>query len=288
MLRASDRDAAIWLPYKLFKRKKIMTKYILLIVFLISCYATKAQSPWVDNKGSLYVQGSFNTITYSSIFNSDGGSSQIGFETTDRTYSIYGSYSITDRTGILFNLPYKSVTANDASLSAFGDISLKVKHELLGNSRLTAYAGYTAPTATREGNLRTGYDQHSIDVGLSTGFSSGKTYGYFGSGYRYRENIPSQFIIDAEIGTSSVIGGRTLSLIFHIDGALNFSTVEDLEGDETVLYHNNGQFLSPGIKVSFNAYKNWWINLGGFGAITARNQGAGGSISIGIAYSLKR
>ena len=79
-----------------------------------------------------------------------------------------------------------------------------------------------------------------------------------------------------------------MALIFHVDGALNFSEIEDLGGDQTALYHNNGQFLSPGLKVSIKVFGDWWLNLGGFGAFTATNQGAAGSVSVGLAYNLQK
>jgi len=259
-------------------------KYFFIFSFLCLGFSTFAQSPWVDDKGSVYAQLSLNSFSYESIFDAEGSGAQNTFETTDRTLGFFGSYSISDKLGIQVDLPYKLVSTNGNSLNAIGDLSFDVKYELLNSFPLTAFAGYTAPTATREGALRTGYQQHSVDVGLSTGFSKGSAYGYFGAGHRYRANIPNQITIDTEIGTKANLGNRDLFLIFHIDGALNLEETTDPEGDESVLYHNNGQFLSPGIKFSLNVIDNWWINFGGYGAITARNQGANASLSIGIAY----
>jgi hypothetical protein len=263
-------------------------KYILFVVLLGLSFSSFGQSPWVDNKGSIYLQGSRNSINYTSIFNNTGGTSRNDFTTVDRTFSLYGSYSITNRTGVLVNLPYKSVRVDTLSLSALGDLSIKVKHQLGTKTPLAIFAGYTAPTATREGALRTGFAQHSVDLGLSTGFTLEQVFGYVGGGYRYRANIPNQFIIDAELGTSSKIGKRELFIIFHIDGAINFREVEDPEASESVLYHNNGQFVSPGIKFSLGIAKNLFINFGGFGAFTATSQGAAASVSLGLAYNMKK
>jgi len=119
---------------------------------------------------------------------------------------------------------------------------------------------------------------------LSTGFSKGKTFGYFGSGFHNRNEIPNQIIIDTEIGTKASLGNRELYLIFHIDGALNLDEVEDPEADSSVLYHNNGEYLSPGIKIGFNILDDLWLNFGTYGAITATNQGAAPSVSFGVAW----
>lgn len=263
-------------------------RYLFISSFLIISASTLlAQSPWVDDKGSIYAQLSVTSITYDAIFNNDSEGTQNSFDTSDRTIGLFAAYSLTDRTGIQIDLPYKAVSAEDNSLSALGDISVKLKHELFKEFPLTAFAGYTAPTATRDGALRTGFEQHGVDLGLSTGFSRNSTFGYFGAGHRYRSDIPNQIIIDTEIGTKANIGKKDLYLIFHIDGALNLTETTDPEADATVLYHNNGQYLSPGIKLSLNVVNNWWVNFGTYGAITATNQGAAPSLSLGIAYSKK-
>lgn len=265
----------------------MINKHLLFLGFLFVSVNSFGQSPWVDDKGSIYAQAAGTFITYEGIFDSDGNGSENQFETSDRTFGLFASYSVTNKTGLQVNLPFKSVSANDSTLNALGDISVKVKHELFQSFPLTAFAGYTAPTSTREGVLRTGYNQHSIDLGLSTGFSKNSTFGYLGVGHRSRVDIPNQIIIDTEIGTQAKIGERSLFLIFHIDGALNLEDIEDPEADQTVLYHNNGQYLSPGIKISLNVINDWFINFGTYGAITATNQGAAPSLTIGIAYNRK-
>ena len=262
-------------------------KYLLGFSLLFASLSSFGQSPWVDNKGSVYAQFSGTTINYVGIFDNNGEGAQNTFETSDRTFALYANYSLTDRTGVEISLPFKAVTTNDNSLNALGDISFKVKHELFKSFPLTAFAGYTAPTATREGALRTGYAQHGVDLGLSAGFTRNSAFGYLGVGHRYRADIPNQITIDTEIGTKANFGKRALYLIFHIDGALNLEETVDPEADASVLYHNNGQYLSPGIKLSLNVISDWWINFGTYGAITATSQGAAPSVSIGIAYNKK-
>ena len=262
----------------------MLNKLLFIILFLSLTILSHAQSPWVENKGSFYTAFTATSINYTNIFNDDGEGSENAFETSDRTFSLYGSYSLSDKTAIVADLPFKSVSSDGSDLSALGDLKIQVKHELLQSFPLTAFASYTAPTATREGALRTGYAQHAVDLGLSTGFAKGSSFGYFGAGYRSRNEIPNQVIIDTEIGTKANLGNRDLYLIFHIDGALNLDEVEDLEANGSVLYHNNGAYLSPGIKIGFNVINKLWLNFGAYGAITAKNQGAAPSISLGIAW----
>lgn len=265
----------------------MLYKNLLILSFLFASLSAFGQSPWVDDKGSIYAQVSGTVISYTDIFNIDGERSQNTFETNDRSIGLFASYSLSDRTGIQLSLPFKSVETDGNSLNALGDISVKLKHELFKSFPLTAFAGYTAPTATREGALRTGYEQHGIDLGLSVGFTRNSAFGYITAGHRYRADIPNQITIDTEIGTKANFGKRALYLFFHIDGALNLEDTTDPDGDASVLYHNNGEYLSPGIKLSLNVINNWWLNFGTYGAITATSQGASPSISLGIAYNRK-
>jgi hypothetical protein len=272
----------------IFNLTALLLKYLSAVFLLSLSIMSTAQSPWVETKGSFYTGLTATSISYTNIFNDDGDSVENTFETQDRTFSLYGSYSISDRTAVIVDLPFKAVSSDGTDLSALGDLKLGIKHELLQGFPLTAYVTYTAPTARREFALRTGYAQHAVNLGLSTGFSKGKTFGYFGSGFQYREEIPNQIIIDTEIGTKASLGSKDLFLIFRIDGAFNLEEVADPVGDRSVLYHNNGSYLSPGIKIGLNLINDLWLNFGTYGAITARNQAAAPSLSLGIAWKYSK
>ena len=114
--------------------------------------------------------------------------------------------------------------------------------------------------------------------------SKNNTFTYGSAGFRYRENIPNQISIEAEIGTLTNFRNNKIILAFHIDGLINTSEVTDPLGDQTFLYHNNASFISPGLKASLNFSKNWWINVGGYGAFVAANLAASPVLSIGLAY----
>ena len=127
-------------------------------------------------------------------------------------------------------------------------------------------------------------------MGLSIGHSNDEFYTYLSGGYKYRTNIPGQVIIDSEIGTSIDIGERKLLLAFHIDAAVNTSDLDepDLPTLNSNLYNYNGQYVSPGIKISYNVFSNFWINVASFGAVFAENQGAAPSLNVGLAYNRKK
>ena len=266
-----------------------MKKLILLFISLFGFTAIGfTQNPWVNKKGSLYAQVSTSFIPeYTTGFQDDGGVEEITFATNDRTFSFYGSYSLTNRLEVTLNIFQKSVSASGNNLNNLGDPELQLKYQFPVNIPLAVYGSYTAPLSEREGVLRTGYNQHAVEAGLSVGVSKNMVFAYASSGFRYRDNIPNQISIDAEVGTVQDFGNTALLLAFHVDGVINTSEVTDPLGDQTLLYHNNGSFISPGIKASLNFYKNWWINVSGFGAIRATNQAASPGLSIGIAYKTR-
>ena len=218
-----------------------------------------------SKKGSLYAQVSTSFIPeYTTGFQDDGGVEEITFATNDRTFSFYGSYSLTNRLEVTLNIFQKSVSAGGNNLNNLGDPELQLKYQFPVNIPLAVYGSYTAPLSEREGVLRTGYNQHAVEAGLSVGVSKNMVFAYASSGFRYRDNIPNQISIDAEVGTVQDFGNTALLLAFHVDGVINTSETIDPLGDQTLLYHNNGSFISPGIKASLNFYKNWWINVSGF------------------------
>ncbi|MFK8008492.1 MAG: hypothetical protein AB8H03_19190 [Saprospiraceae bacterium] len=256
--------------------------YSLLFLFSINA---RSQSPWVNKKGSLYGQYSITYLSYGSIINDKLNSIiKADFRTTDITASLYADFSLNDNLAVIVNLPYKAVRYDNQSLSSLGDPTIKLKYQILKDIPLSGYLGYTAPLSKREGLLRTGYNQHATELGISIGKGKKKSFIYGGFGYRYRTNIPNQILVEFEYGYRFQVAKKPFYLIFHIDGALNTSNVEDTEAGQAKLFHNDGEFLSPALKFSYNAFDDFWINIGIHSAVIVRNFGAASTINFGLAY----
>lgn len=256
----------------------------LLFLFSISAYS---QSPWVNKKGSFYGQFSVTYLSYGSVINEKLNEIvPADFRSRDITASLYADYSLTDNWALLVNLPYKSVQHNDQSLSSLGDPSLKLKYQILENIPLSGYIGYTAPLSKRMGVLRTGYNQHAAEVGLSIGKGKEKTFIYGGAGVRYRANIPNQVLVEFEYGYRFLGVKKPFYMIFHVDGIFNTSSIEDPEAGQANLYHNDGEFLSPALKFSYNVFDDFWINAGIHSAVIVRNFGAASTLTLGLANKL--
>lgn len=273
----------------LIQKSKVIQQLALVSVLALFTTNAFSQSPWVNKKGSFYGQLGYTYLAYTELIN-EGGNNIVEspFATSDITMGLFGDYSLTNKTAVIVNLPFKSVESNNQALSGLGDATIHIKHQLPGKMPLAVYYGYTAPLSQRDGILRTGYKQHAAELGLSGGVGKAKYYTYGALGYKYRTNIPDQVMIDYEFGYKAAIAKRTLYMMLHIDGAINTSSVNDDEAEETMLYHNDGEYLAPGLKFSYNAVGDFWINLGAFGAMMARKMGAAPTVSVGLAYDLKR
>ncbi|MFK8037619.1 MAG: hypothetical protein AB8B74_04965 [Crocinitomicaceae bacterium] len=259
-----------------------------LILFSVNVHS---QSPWVNKKGSLYGQVSFTNLSYSSVINDELNEIvPTDFKSRDLTTSLFADYSLTDKMAVLANLPFKAVQHNNQSLSSLGDPTLKLKYRFLKNIPLAVNVGYMAPFSKREGVLRTGYSQHAAELGLSIGKGKERSFMYGGLGYRFRANIPSQALVEFEYGHQFLLTKKQkpFYLIFRIDGALLTSQTEDEEAGLANFYHNGGEFLSPALKLSFNAFGNFWFNAAAHSAVIVRNFGASSTLNFGLAYKIEK
>lgn len=264
------------------------TLYVCLLLSFLSV-GSYAQSPWVNPKGSFYGQVSGTYLGYSSVINDELNQIvPVDFSTQDITTSLYADYSLSDKFAVIANLPFKSVLHNEQRLSGLGDPNLKVKYQILKKIPLAAYVGYTAPFSKRNGVLRTGYNQHAAELGLSVGKGNEKYFVYGGLGLRYRANIPNQVLLEFEYGYQFSLAKKPLYVIFRVDGMLNTSSVIDAEAGQANLYHNNGEFISPAVKFAYNAFNNVWINAAVHSAVFVKNFGASSTFNVGFAYKLTR
>ncbi len=69
--------------------------------------------------------------------------------------------------------------------------------------------------------MRTGYNQHAAELGVSIGQGKEKSFIYGGLGYRFRANIPNQALIEFEYGYRLLIATKPFYMMFHVDGVFN-------------------------------------------------------------------
>lgn len=267
-----------------------MKRFLLIGSLLFTALHFFGVGPWVNPKKSYYLQVNYTFLGYNNAFNSNGAVEGLSDDVTDITYAAYGEYSFHNKSMLSITLPFKQISFGNRSLSGLGDLTIGGKTQIL-NAPLpfSVYYNLNLPTATSKNRLNTGYGVAGLELGLSTGYGTESFYGLFSLGYAYRNGIPDQVKLDLEVARKLILGKVDLYIAFNVNGAFNTSTLNPTDFNEplfneTALYHPNGDYLSPGIKLMVNPIGGWWINLAGFGAISARHQGAAPTINLGIAY----
>jgi hypothetical protein len=281
--------------------KNQLIAFLFFLAFL-SLNHINAQSPWTPAKNSGFAQIGMTTIpSYSSVFDAD---LEAGAFTTPRTVSdvefqLYAEYGLTDKTTLLFILPYKSVQTGDinsnatgqleeSQFSSFGNINLGVKHQFLNkNLKLAGFlvAANRVENWDESAGLRTGYDAWLINGGLSAGGGWNNSYTYLSTGFQWASaNISHSFVSSFEIGTTLA---DMVTLAFVINTRLSLNNIEDdnltISTDIlTGLYANNQEAISPGLKIFTTLKSGWGVSLGAYGAMFANHYAASPSINLSV------
>lgn len=192
-------------------------KKLITIPFLFFTLFMSAQSPWTKDKGDLFINVSYTTIAnYNELFGDPDYT--ISGSITDRTYQIYGEYGFTNKTSLIFNIPFKSIENNGIvnpclvapcekssnEKSSFGNVSLGIKHQFYNKGWVvTAQLFSEINTSSYDENtrLRTGYDAFTFTPQLLAGKSFGKTFFQTQIGFDIRTNdYSNNFKIGGEFG----------------------------------------------------------------------------------------
>ncbi|UAM97696.1 hypothetical protein K8354_15565 [Polaribacter litorisediminis] len=235
------------------------------ITLLFSLFITStllAQSPWTKEKGDLFVNVSYTTISdYNEIFG-DPDYFTNG-EITDNTYQIYSEYGLSDKTTFLASIPFKNISLDefkfcngntcigeDFNEKAFGNISLGIKHQFYNKGWVISGQFVTELNTGSfydTSGIRTGYDAFTFTPQLLAGKSFGKTFFQSHIGVDLRTNdYSNNFKIGGEFGGKVL---KNIWLIGFVD------VVESFEDGNRInynplngLYQNNQEYGAYGLK----------------------------------------
>ena len=89
-----------------------MKNIYLNFVFIFISISLFSQSPWTREKGKLFTNISFSSISdYNEIFGDPDYFTNGNI--SDRTYQLYAEYGLTNKTTLLVNVPFKSISLNE-------------------------------------------------------------------------------------------------------------------------------------------------------------------------------
>lgn len=172
---------------------------------------------WTPKSGAAYHKFALNTYSSDSTF----GTPPAGLRKfSDRNFTYYLEYGLSDTLAFYGSLPIKRLTSDTASGRAesdgVGDIDLGLRQRLYidGNSVVSASVLFKAPYAySRADAVPLGNGQNDLEARVLFGRSLGR-YGYFGleAGYRYRAGAPAdefRYLLEYGIEVSSTVYLRT-------------------------------------------------------------------------------
>lgn len=279
-------------------------KSFLRIITLFLSFSLFA-GPWTPEKGKGYAQLSWTFLGYNSGFDADGEVFDLPKEVTDQTVQLYSEVGLGKSWSFVGILPFKSVSTEtntefetdnstdsliqipNGSLSGLGNIQVSVKKSISlskGYQLGFELEGYL-PTAQFEADkqLFTGRDDWGVKPSVSIGKGADKYYGFASIGYLFLEDYQSQFQFHFEVAPKFKLGSKTGFIGLVLDVAL---TGDDyfVNAPQTYLYSDGSSYVSPGLKINVELAKGFELNLGAYGAFSARFNGASPTLNAGIGY----
>ena len=277
---------------------KQLTKLIILIFSL----ATFSQSPWTQEKGKYYTQISYTSISnYSTLIGEPDYNTER--EITDRTIQFFAEYSLSSKTSLLVNIPFKMISTGDLAImsginvlppaitisdtkNSLGNIEVGIKHNFYKKDWVLSGQLSVEANTSRYNNasgIRTGYNAWSFTPMFLTGRGFGKTYiqAFVGAHIR-TNNYSSNFRFGGEIGRKFfnsvwVIGFFDVSSSLK-NGNINLSA----ENLATGLYVNDQEFGAYGLKAILEFTNSFGINASYGGAFSGNNVAKRAALSFGL------
>ncbi|MGY0406756.1 MAG: hypothetical protein ACWIPJ_00140 [Polaribacter sp.] len=243
---------------------KIKTMLILLLITTTFV----AQSPWTKEKGDLFFNLSYTTISnYNALFSdSKTGINRTDRKITDNTMQLYGEYGFSDKTTMIINIPLKLITNGDwnaafnplgpitdkGSKNSLGNIQLGIKHQFYNNGWVLAGQFLTEFNTSSYDNttgIRTGYDAFTFTSQFLAGKSFGKTFlqTHIGADIRTKD-YSSNFKIGGEFGGKIA---QNIWLIGYVDVVKSFengNVMLPVNNLATKLYVNDQEYGAYGLK----------------------------------------
>lgn len=246
-----------------------MNRFILVLILLSFGISLQAQSPWTQEKGGGFGQLSLMAIpTYNSFFdNTSEDDSRISDQDyTELGAQIYVEYGILENTTIVFDAPFKVLTASEpnnalapleaGTLAGLGNIRLAVRQSILSDGfQLAGQLLAEIPTRRQDDatGLRTGYDAWTIQPSLSAGAGLGKGYIYGYGGVGFRSNEYSTYWNVGLEGGYNVFEPFWAMLFFDVYQSFeNGERTEIATFRESGFYVNDQEWASLGIKFLYN------------------------------------
>lgn len=276
----------------------------LIIIVLFVSYTTIAQSPWTQKKGEFYTQFGFSTIpNYTGIFGDPDYNTER--KITDNTFQLYGEYGLSDKTTLLLNVPFKSISSGDLSkpeeaeivlteeksVSSFGNIEIGAKHNFFNKKWLiSGQFNIELNTSSYDevSGLRSGYDAFTFTPLVNVGRGFDKFYVQAFTGFALRTNdYSSNFKIGAEAGAKLLNRIWIIGFLDIITSFENGDFIPPVENTLTGLYVNDQEYSAYGLKAIGEITPDFGVIAGFGGAFSGNNVAKQAAYNFGLYYKIR-
>lgn len=279
-------------------------KIIFTIAFTFVIVFCKAQSPWVQQAGSTYVQIGYSIIPfYNKVFTGHRTFDYVPRYIKDEVFQVYAEAGITSNTSLIVNIPYLRLTSGaftgadtgvyhfrSGSINGLGNSQVALRTALYKKRgklmSLQARVQLPSGIQDRATGLTLGYDCLGFQVLYAVGKTNQKgTHYVFGyAGAQYNTDKFSSYV---HAGMESGLKWKNrLWLIAFIDvvQSLNNGTREYLEKYQmTYTYVNNQNYGAYGGKISGEFIRdNYGFNASFAGGVFNKNVAKKPSFSLSL------
>lgn len=276
-------------------------KLILFVLFSLSSIASFCGGPWVPEKKSGFFQLQTNLPLGPTerLFLEKGNELKIERDVYDLTFQAYMEYGIANKTAIVLNVPYKLVSAKDATpyaplnpmlqagtLTGLGNTGLTIKRSLCTdkfNAAISLQGLFDTGTEALEKGLATAFLTNSIGLYLHAGKSfSEKWYSFIEGGYNMRSNGFSDYVeVHYELG-HRVSEPLWLSFVVDYKESIKNGNFNNVNLRRTGLFTNDQEYFAYGIKGAYEINNGFGINAATFGAFSGNYSAKVATINLGF------
>lgn len=283
-----------------------MRQRLLIVFFLIIGLQAFSQSAWVQLKGGIYTQLSYNDISdYNRIFNKNGGDLYTSRRISDRVFQWYTEIGLADKITIITSVPFKiqksgelvreftaPVTIDEGNLNAFGNIGIAGRYQLIQkkyNVALQFQVDLPTSKFDADTGLSTGIDAFSFIPTVAIGRGIGDWFYQGNTGISLRtNNYSTQFKFYVEGGKKFFDQLWIIAFIDIVESLENGSRIDSSQSFQTYLNLNDSEYGGFGVKLIEELTSQFGITAAVGGAFSGHLEAHRASLNFGVYFKSKR
>ena len=272
------------------------------LLLILTSFTVLAGGPWTQKKGAGYVQVSASFIPdYSGLYSSgSGGDISLAREISDQTYSLYAEYGLAENFTLSLEAPWKAVDVVcdplvdksvgspllEGTENGFGNLGVSLKHSFAAGALQMAgqlRIDLNTASATEISGINTGVDTWAVTPALSVGDGSSKFYWFADIGIQIRgDDYSNDLLLGGEAGWLFFERIWLIGALAVRQGVTTGSHDDALSFARSGLYHDNQEFISPGLKLIWEVNDRFGINYARFGAVSGNLVAQRASTTVGL------